>query len=341
LKTPFRLGIIGCGTVVEQFHLPSILARDDCQITALVDQNLRRADALQRHVPGAVKAMTSNEVLAEFDAAIVAVPHFLHATFAIELLSAGKSVLVEKPMALSTAECKAMLEAATRNATITIGHMRRFLPTVAAAKHLLAGGTFGKIRRVDIRDGVVFGWPVQSDFQFRKEKAGGGVLVDTGGHALDMVIYWFGDPKPLSYRDNACGGVEADCEAELQLPSGAECVVELSRTRNLRNSAIIQGERGCMEVFFYANKLTFKLQDSLARRIPFDCVPQARALSDPSPWRQMFDLQLEDWLSSLRKGRQASVSGTEGVKVVRLIEQLYALRKPLIHSWESFDERAL
>jgi len=238
-------------------------------------------------------------------------------------------------MALTASECDQMLAAAKAGgATITVGHMRRFCPAVAFAHQLIHSNILGAIRSVDVEDGAVFGWPVESDFQFRKEKAGGGVLVDTGAHTLDMLIAWFGEAQPVSYRDDACGGVEADCVAELRLAGGAPCLVELSRTRNLRNSAIIEGEKGRMEVFFYQNKVVLKLGGELCC-VPFDCTPQTVALTNPSPWRHMFDYQLDDWLKSIREGRPGKVSGEEGATVVRLIEKLQAMREPWIHSWDS------
>ena len=331
-----RIAIIGCGAVTERFHLPRLVRRKDCSVTALVDLNTARTEALGRFVPEAVKAKSGAEVLDRFDAAIVAVPHFLHAPVSIELLRAGKSVLIEKPMALSGAECDAMLAAARAGgASVTVGQMRRFCPAVAAARRLLEAETFGEIERVDVREGGIFGWPVESDFQFRKDKAGGGVLVDTGAHTLDMLIGWFGEPRALACRDDAAGGVEADCEVELELPGGVPCFVELSRTRNLRNSAIIEGSRGRLEVSFYTNKLTLLMA---GYDIPFDCLPQSSALPDPSPWRHMFDFQLEDWLCAMHSKRPALVNGREASKVVRLLERLYRLREPLIHPWEVFKQ---
>lgn len=332
-----RIGIVGCGAVAELSHLPPLLARTDCLVTALVDPNEKRLDALSRLIPDAHRATSLTAVLHDMDAAIVALPHFLHATVAGELLRAGKHVLVEKPLALSGAECDEMLAAARAGGgTITVGHMRRFCPGVAFARELLESNTIGAVRSVDVADGAVYGWPVESDFQFRREKAGGGALVDTGAHTLDMLIGWFGDVQPVSYRDDASAGVEADGVAQLRLPGGIPCRVELSRTRNLRNSAIVEAERGRMEVFFYANRIVMAFRRG-ARVVPFDCELHPGASYDPSPWRHMFDYQLDDWLGSITEGRPAMVSGEEGAKVVRLIEKLQAMREPLIHPWESFE----
>jgi len=337
LITPVkRIGLIGCGAVTELLHLPSLLARKDCLVTALVDLNGARLEVIGRSVPLARRSASVSEVLSEIDAAIVAVPHFLHASIAVELLRGGKHVLVEKPLALTSSECDLILETANANdGSITVGHMRRFCPAVAFTRNLIRFETMGPIHSVDVADGVVFSWPVESDFQFRRDKAGGGVLVDTGAHTLDMVLSWFGDVLPVFYYDDACGGVEADCIMELRLPANTPCRVELSRTRNLRNSAIIEAERGQIETFFYDNKVVLTFSDGFPV-IPIECTPQTSALTNPSLWRHMFDYQFDNWLDSITQGRPAVVSGEEAAKVVRLIEKLQAMRKPLIHPWESF-----
>lgn len=334
--TPIRIGIIGCGAVTELLHLPSLMANKNCRVTALVDRDPRRLAAVGRMVPQARCSDTYAAVMTDFDAAIVALPHNLHALVTSELLRAGKQVFVEKPMALSVAECDAMIAAAPTPWSLTVGQMRRFSPAVVLAAQLLRGGVIGEIQSVDVRDGNVFGWPVESDFQFRKDKAGGGVLVDTGAHALDMVIGWFGTPKTVAYRDDARGGVEADCVADLQLPSGAACRVELSRTRNLGNSAIIKGSRGSLEVGFNANVLKCSIPEGSVDT-PFLC---ALEVPHPDVWRQMFDFQLEDWLGAIKSEQSAKVSGAEARKVVQLIESLYAIRQPLDLPWEQFRTTA-
>ncbi len=225
-----NVGLVGCGAVVELLHLPPIQARKDCCISALVDPNLERLAVLGEKVPAAVRAVSVPEILGKIDAAIVAVPHYLHADIACVLLRAGKHVLVEKPMALTVEECDRMLIAADAGgASITVGHMRRFCPAVAFAQRLLQSNVLGDLKDVDVCEGAVFGWPVESDFQFRKEKAGGGVLVDTGSHTLDMLIGWFGVPMPVSYCDDSAGGVEADALMHFELRDRVPCRVELSR----------------------------------------------------------------------------------------------------------------
>jgi predicted dehydrogenase len=331
--SPVRVALIGCGAVVDLLHAPALLARADCRVTLLVDRDTGRTDALKKKFPHAQAATDAGTHLDAFDAAIVAVPHPLHLAVAAPLLKAGKHVLVEKPMAVRPEECSELLAAERAGGgRLSVGQMRRFCPAAAFARSLLTAGALGPIRKVDVRDGVVFGWPVESDFPFRREKCGGGVLMDTGPHTLDMIISWFGLPAALAFRDDARGGVEADAEAELVLPGGAPCFVELSRTRNLRNSAVIEGALGTMEVFFYENKV--HISPVQVPGAPFVCQPSPEALRNPSIWRHMFDFQLDDWLASIREGRPSAVPGEEAAKVVGLIQRLYAIRQPLVLPWE-------
>ena len=95
-------------------------------------------------------------------------------------------------MALNADECDAMIEAARQSgAILAVGIMRRFLPSYQFVKALIDDGYLGTINSFDIREGFVYNWPVASDFFFRKETAGGGVLVDTGAYTMDTVQWWF------------------------------------------------------------------------------------------------------------------------------------------------------
>jgi predicted dehydrogenase len=338
---PARIALIGGGAVAEMFHLPALEAAQDAVLDTLVEKNEGRARELaSRFAIPRVGASLADVDLDAFEAAIVALPHFLHAEICGELLRAGKHVFVEKPMALTTAECDAMIgEARDAQVTLTVGQMRRFCPAVSAARSLLDKGVLGEIRRFDLRDGAVFDWPVASDFQFRKETAGGGVLFDTGAHALDMLLWLLGEGgegkgelEVCAYRDDAFGGVEADCEIELRTPGGVVGRVELSRTRKLRNSIVIEGSDGRLELFFYDNRVVLHDLD------PCTGIAQELQASDAevcgeSIWSCMFRLQLAAWLRCIRGEASSLVPGEEGRHVVELISSCYEQRRPLALPW--------
>lgn len=330
-----RFAIIGCGAVTKLGHLPAVASSHMAMTTALVDKNVVRARQLaqQFKVPHVYDDYT--QVFNQVDAAIVALPHYLHAPVSIDLLKRGIHVLVEKPMALNVAECDAMIEAAGQSgATLAVGIMRRFLPSCEFVKTLIGSGFLGKIDSFDIREGLVYSWPVASDFFFHKETAGGGVLMDTGAYTMDTVQYWFGNCKSLEYLDDNMGGVEANCEIHLEMESGIKGYVELSRTRDLRNTAIIRGERGKIEVSLQTSSISI-YPNGLDTKVAGDVLEAQTIGAKGESLVDLLTAQLEDWVEAITDKRQPRVPGEEGRKSVALIEACYKNRKPLEFPWLS------
>src|SRR5919201_676878 len=180
-----RIAVVGCGAVTELGHLPAAARARGGGVGVLVDPNATRREQMARLFNVERTAGDVATCANLFDAAIVAAPHTLHAPLTVQLASLGKSILVEKPMASTAAECCAMIEAAEANRVVlAVGLMRRFLWAHRFARQVVASGTFGAVRTFDFAGGGEFWWPIASDFFFRKETAGGGVLVDTGAHTL-------------------------------------------------------------------------------------------------------------------------------------------------------------
>lgn len=253
-----RVGVIGCGAVAEIGHLPALRSNPDCTVTALIDKNVERLKELARIYKPEITDTDYRRCLRQIDAAVVALPHSLHAPVTAELLENGVHVLVDKPMAMTAAQCDQMIAAAERaQRLLAVGLMRRFIYAASLAKTLIDGGMLGPVESFDFAEGDIYNWPVTSDFFFKRQTAGGGVLLDTGAHTLDLLLWWLGPVDSYEYFDDcvAAQGVEADCRMELKMSSGAEGVIELSRTRNLRNTAIIRGELADMEVDLRKNWL--------------------------------------------------------------------------------------
>ena len=174
-------------------------------------------------------------MLDQFDAAVVAVPHALHASIGTGLAEAGKHIFMEKPLATKVADCQRLLAAANASGvTLSVGLLRRYLRIVRWTKALIASGTLGEIRHFDAREGFVFNWDTSTDAILSPGLSGGGVLMDTGAHTLDLIAWWFGTAASVDYCDDAKGGVEADCVVKCKMVSGATGRIELSRTRELQ-----------------------------------------------------------------------------------------------------------
>lgn len=326
-----KLAIIGCGAIAQKVHLPVAVLSDQIEVTVLVDKFLPRARDLADKYSVPAVADDYRNVIGKVDAVIVALPHHLHAPVTIDLLQHGIHTFVEKPMALTTSDCDKMIRmAGNAGAVLAVGLDCRFFVSSRLVKQFIEDGLLGDIVSFDLRRGAVYRWPVASDFVFRKEAAGGGVLIDIGVHVLDRLLWWLGDYESAEYYDDAMGGVEANCELYLRLQSGASGVVELSRTRDLRNSWIIRGERHTLVVKTGVNALVrLETED---QDIALTGHAEWGGVVDETAW-DVYRRQLDDFAEAIRDHREPFVSGQEGKRAVELIETCYTSRQPSKYSW--------
>jgi len=319
---PIRIGIIGCGAVSQRFHLPAAAKADGCSVTILVDSDRSRAEQLAAKYKVPTISTDFKDVPHHADAAIVAVPHRLHAPIGEYLLSSGCHVLMEKPLALTDAECQRLITLANQKGVIlSVGLLRRYFRAYQIAKKLMEAGTVGNIESFDIREGNIYNWPVASDFMFRAGQSGGGVLIDNGAHTLDFVLWCLGDVESVEYYDDNLGGMEAECIMHLQMKSGAKGVVELSRLRNLRNTAIISGEKGQIELHLRMDEIFFRPGPEQSYKYMEDLPRLTHTM--PRKWADCFPMQIESWLKAISGKGPNFIPGEEGRKSVALIERCY------------------
>jgi predicted dehydrogenase len=125
------------------------------------------------------------------DAVIVATPDDTHEQITVDALKAGKSVLLQKPMGLSTSECRNILAAeANSNARLTVSFMHRYFPEVLWVRDFLKQDKLGAIHSVRLRNATPGAdW---SDWFFSKDRVGGGVVMQLGVHGIDLCQHLFG-----------------------------------------------------------------------------------------------------------------------------------------------------
>jgi len=331
-----RMAIVGCGAVTEQVYLPVLSGLPKIKTVLLVDKNLPRAKKLASkfNIPNVTDDF--HQVPEYANSSIIAVPHNLHAPIAIYLLNHGIHLLVEKPMAITVSECKTMIEVAHQhNCVLAVGLIRRFYASSLFIKNFISGGFLGSVYKFDVREGNSYNWPVASDFFFRKEM-GGGVLLDTGAHTLDLLLWWLGDWKDVKYFDNAHGGVESDCELHLTLKSGAKGIVELSRTRNLRNTFQIYGEKGKVEVGVgFDPEVILDVGKDKTYLRGYSLFRGKSKLT----FQDMMKLQLEDFVSAIQEDHLPLVPGVEGERAIRLIETCRTNRIQLSQPWLEYEHK--
>src|SRR5579871_105036 len=125
--------------------------------------------------------------------------------------------------------------------------VRRLLPSFEMLRQALGQGMIGELAGIDVEDGEPYAWSSDSGAAF--QPANGGVLADMGVHYLDLIEEIGGEAQPLTYRDDARGGVEANLDYTLETSTStsthrAQVRLRLSRTRRLRNTFVCRGRRG-------------------------------------------------------------------------------------------------
>ncbi len=322
-----RIVIVGAGKITADSHLPAALLAPDVEVAALVDAEPERARALARTAGVDTRVASSlSDVLECADVAVVATPNHTHAALAIECLENGVHVLVEKPLATRVAE--AVARAAERSGCVAaVGFCTRFLDSVQVMHELLEQDFFGPVRRFAYQLGMVGGWASASGFHLDRTAAGGGVLVTTGTHFLDRMLCWFGYPSSCELLDDSLGGPEANAIARFGWKSGSGTLTgsaRLSKTVSLPGGFVMETERG-----------TVVLRDGETEPIRFlprdqpelEC--QLRRPGAAPRSGDLFQLQLEDFLTACREGRAPAVPVAYGVAGVRLVDELYRSRGPL------------
>lgn len=142
-----------------------------------------------------VDELLANE---EFDMADICLPSFLHSKFAIKMLQAGKHVLSEKPMALSSQDCDAMIAAAKEaNRKLMIGMCLRFDECYLYLKDCIDSGKYGNLTHLFMeRLSAIPAWSFENWFQDTQRS--GGCILDMHIHDIDMVRFLLGEPKAVS-----------------------------------------------------------------------------------------------------------------------------------------------
>lgn len=228
-----RLGIIGVGNIGTG-HAENILKGlcPEIEITAVADRReSRRAWALER-LPGVPVFEEGSELIASglCDAVHICTPHYQHPVLAIEALTAGVHVMVEKPAGVYTLQVREMLEEADRHPDLVFGMMfnQRTNCVYRKLKEMIDAGELGELKRVSW---IITDWyRTQIYYDSGAWRAtwsgeGGGVLLNQCPHQLDLVQWLCGMPSKVrafchegKWHDIE---VEDDVTAYLEYPNGA------------------------------------------------------------------------------------------------------------------------
>ena len=191
-RKTFNIGMIGAG-FISAYHLAG-LHEAGARVTAIAGADPE--GLAHRAAQFAIPRTTTDyrEVLADpaIDAVVIATPDYLHREHAIAALEAGKPALLQKPMARSSAECRAIIAAAQATGVpLFVSFMHRYLEEIEQVRPLLERGVLGRVHSVRQRNATPGAdWAA---WFYRRENVGGGVLLQLGVHGIDLLRHLFGE----------------------------------------------------------------------------------------------------------------------------------------------------
>ncbi|CAH1649609.1 putative Inositol 2-dehydrogenase 2 [Hyphomicrobiales bacterium] len=194
------VALIGAGFIAD-YHVGGLRAAGGADVAALVGRRREAAEARAAAL-GIARVETDYRVVLDdpgIDAVVIASPDDTHERIAIDALAAGKAVLLQKPMALDSNQCRAILSAAARaSGSLSVSFMHRYFPEVAWLRQLLGSGKLGAVHSVRLRNATPGAdW---ADWFFRPGTVSGGVVMQLGVHGIDLCRHLFGEIDDVEAR---------------------------------------------------------------------------------------------------------------------------------------------
>lgn len=313
-----RWGILGCGDVTEVKSGPALQKAPRSELCAVMRRDgAMAADYAARHnVPSwtdDAEALINDPALS---AIYIATPPSTHADYTLRALEAGKDVLVEKPMALNTAECDAMAAAQARTGRkLCIAYYRRAQPRFERLREIVQSGEIGAPRLVEVRHFLPASARPAQGWKIDPAVGGGGFFTDMQTHTLDWLAHCFGPPTAArGLRKSQAAEYSAEDLVTYILDFGAVAAVGLCAyaTARQEESVTIHGSTGSATMgFFRGSPITVTRGDSI----------EEIALPDPPHVHQPF---VERVLAHFLDGAPNPCGAEAGRAVNALVEEIYS-----------------
>jgi predicted dehydrogenase len=229
--------------------IPAIRDADRGELLAVASRDQARAEsyAAEWGIPrahGSYQALLDDP---DIDAVYVSLPNSLHADWTVRAAGAGKHVLCEKPLALSTVECDEIITAAAAaGVVVTEAVMYLHHPLLQRARQLVQGGALGEIRLAR----SAFSFPLNRPDDVRwKPELGGGSLWDLGSYPVSFIRWMCGEPERVFGRQTlAEGGVDASFAGLLQYESGVLALFDCGFSYPFRAEAEVVGSEAVLRL---------------------------------------------------------------------------------------------
>jgi len=192
-KHKLKWGIAGCGRFAEKAFLPTIQLLRRNEVVSLYSRSKERVNELSKKF-GIANAFTDyDEFLnSDIDCVYVASANAHHYEQVIKAAKAGKHILCEKPLSITSSEAEEMVKACEENnVQLAVNYVYRFNPLVLKAKELIEKEYIGKLVTINLNFNIDF--TPGTNFRYDKKLSGGGAIRDLGTHMIDLLRFFGGE----------------------------------------------------------------------------------------------------------------------------------------------------
>ena len=209
--------IVGCGAVALGFHFARIQALIRTPQLYLCEVDPLRFEYVEKRWKSNPRVSPVREIPAQtaFSLVLIATPPKFHYEYYEQIAERTDALLIEKPLTISVNEAEAIdFSSREKKVMVFVNLLRRLLINYRLLRDIYRSKRFGELRSVRLSEGGVFNWDAASMGSFSRELNGGGVLMDTGPHALDLLFQVFDTLELESSLMDSWGkerSIEANC----------------------------------------------------------------------------------------------------------------------------------
>jgi predicted dehydrogenase len=315
-----KWGLIGCGDISRNRVAPGITNAKNSKLIAVNRFDFTKAESFAKEF-GARKWIKNWKDLVEdhdIDAVYIATPVHLHAEQTIAAAEAGKHVLCEKPMSMNASESKRMIDASkANNVKLGIAYYRNHYPVIEKIKKIISSYEIGKIVYIQSNNFENFnrepGEPMY--WAIEKKKSGGGPMMGTGCHRIEVFINIAGPISQVTGFNNNIvfkREVEDSSIAHFKFTNGAEGLLTSSHAaKEPRDTLDIYGSEGSIHVpVLNEGILTVRTQEG------------ERTEKYPNTINVHLPL-IEDFISAVLNDHEPSTNGIKGREISRITDEIY------------------
>lgn len=188
-----KWGVVGCGRFAEHTFIPTIKLMRKSVLTSLYSKDINRVKNLAEKFGIEKYHNTYDDFLkSDIEAVYISSANKNHYEQVIQAAKAGKHILCEKPLAMTSAEAEEMVKVCQQNnVQLSVNYVYRFHPLIIKSKEIVDNQMLGKIVLINLSFNIDS--PPGSNFRFTKSESGGGALRDIGTHMIDLLRYVGGE----------------------------------------------------------------------------------------------------------------------------------------------------